>query len=142
MPKVRTGTADKWVRRAGSAGQEYAEGVANPREDWADRTAAAEANYENGVRQAMTRKAFGSGVKRAGTQKWQENALAKGPDRFASGVAQGADNYGKAVGPYLEEIERTKLPARKPKGDPANIQRVAVIAAALRRKKEQLTGGK
>ena len=37
--------------------------------------------------------------------------------------------------PYLETIAATQLPPRFAKGDPRNVQRVAAIAAALRKRK-------
>ncbi len=138
MPKVRAGTDKKWVRRASSAGEEYAQGVANPREDWAQRTKESEHAYEEGLTQSFRRKAFGAGVAKAGTGKWQSKALSKGAERFGPGVIDAADAYAEGMAPYLQVIESTKLPPRRAKGDPANLQRVAVMAKALRDKKLSL----
>lgn len=128
-------SAAKWKRRAGSAGQEYEEGVRNTTKSWANNTAAAEKSYEQGVTAAIGRKAFGAGVKAAGDDKWRENAIEKGPQRFTQGVSLAEQNYEKGFGPYRETIANTQLPARGPKGDPNNIQRVAKIATALHNKK-------
>ena len=141
MPKVRSNAADRWVRKAGQSTQDYAEGVQSPRVDWASATRAAEAAYNSGVQAAISRKAWPSGVNRAGTPKWQRKAVEVGAPRFGPGVSAAQADYLAGVGPYLQTIESTTLPPRGPKGDPNNIQRVAVIAAALRNKKLQMQGG-
>lgn len=138
MPKVRAGTPAKWVRRASSAGEEYTQGVQNPRADWAEQTTAAKSSYNAGVQAAIQRDAFAKGVKKAGSEKWQQKSLSKGPQRFSSGVADAGDAYAQAIAPYLQTIESTNLPPRRPKGDPANIARVAAMAKALRDKKISL----
>jgi hypothetical protein len=137
MPKIRSAGAigDKWARVTPERAEDYKIGVTNPKKDWAAETKAAETNYEAGVKSAMTRKAFGKGVDKAGTAKWQEGALKKGVDRFGPGVMAGQDNYEKGFAPYRDVIEHTVLPTRYPKGDPRNIERVKAIAKALHDKK-------
>ena len=49
--------AAKFASRAQAAGPEYASGVKAPRTDWAQATSAAGDNYEQGVTQAIGRKA-------------------------------------------------------------------------------------
>jgi len=62
----------KWARRAASASGEYADGVANTTRSWAANTKAAEKNFEAGVTAAISRKAFGRGVDKAGDAKWKK----------------------------------------------------------------------
>jgi len=131
-------TAAKWARVSAGASNEYREGVENPRADWATQTKAAEGNYEAGVTAAIQRKAFGKGVGRAGTEKWQKNAIALGPGRFATGVQNAQSAYADGFAPYQAVIAAITLPKRGPKGAPENIQRVAAIAKALHDKKLQL----
>jgi len=142
MAKIKdTSTiAEKWQRRAGSAGTEYEEGVRNPRADWATETAKAESNYEQGVQAGIQRKSFGKGVKKAGTDTWQKNSISKGPQRYSQGVALAGDKYAEGFAPFAQVIGATNLPARGPKGDPKNIQRVATMAKALHDKKIELEG--
>ena len=132
--------SDKWKRVASGASAEYEEGVRNPRADWATETKKAEATYEEGIRASIGRKSFGKGVSKAGTDKWQSNALAKGPGRFSQGVALAQDAYEEGFSPYREVISRTPLPPRGPKGDPKNLARVAVIAKALHDEKIKREG--
>lgn len=142
MPKVRTGAAGKWSRRASAATEDFVAGVNDPRRDWQTATVAAEQSYKTGVQAAAQRGAFGAGVKAAGSEKWKRKTVSKGAARFSQGVTDAQGDYATAVAPYLQTIEQTALPPRGPKGDPANIQRVAVIAKSLRDKKLSLTGAK
>mgnify|MGYP001107752269 CR=1 FL=1 len=132
--------AAKWSRRASTAGVEYEQGVRSPRRPWAAATKAAEAAYERGVQAAIARKGFGKGVSKAGDTKWQENAIAKGPSRFAEGVAHAEPAYATGFAPYASVIASTVLPERGPRGDPKNIMRVQVIAKALHDKKIGMGG--
>lgn len=118
---------------------EYGEGVTNPRVDWEQATAAAEENFKSAVTQAAQRGAFGKGVRKAGTAKWQKAAKEKGASRFASGVAGAAQAYQEGVAPYHQALSSLTLPPRYPRRDPRNLQRVAVIAAKLGQVKEGQT---
>ena len=135
MPKIRGNPADKWARRAGVAGDDYAEGVQNPRRGWAAAATAAENNWQQGVQQAASRKAFSKGVNQAGDARWQQKSLSKGVQRYAPGVSEAKADYASRVAPYLDTIRNLQLPARGPKGDPRNLERVSVIARALHEKK-------
>lgn len=130
----------KWKRVASAAQTEYEEGVKNPRADWADAASKAETAYEQGIQTAIGRKAFGKGVRNAGTAKWQQNAIEKGPQRFSQGVSLAEDAYETGFAPYREVISRLALPARGAKGDPKNVQRVAAIAKALHDEKLKRAG--
>lgn len=124
--------AAKWARRAGSAGQEYSEGVASSTRSWATSALAAEKNYQAGVTAAATAGRFGKGVSRAGDAKWKKGAMEKGPMRYSQGVGQAEADYANQVGPFLEAIGRTNLPERGPTGSDGNYARVAAIGKALR----------
>lgn len=138
--KSTAASADKWARRAGNAGPEYEEGVKNPKRDWATETKAAEPNYEKGVQAAITRKSYGKGVEKTGTAGWQKNAIAKGPARFQEGVRLAKSDYEKGFAPFRDVIANTTLPPRGPKGDPANIKRVEILARNLHNAKIQRAG--
>lgn len=137
MPAVKsTGSvAEKWARVTPQRQQDYQAGIQAPRTPWAAATKAGEERYKAGVNEAIARGAFGKGVTAAGDQKWQSKSLAKGPTRFAEGVALSAPDYQAAVAPYLDVIAATTLPPRYAKGDPRNVERVKVISAALRKRK-------
>lgn len=143
MPQVKSidRISAKWARVAAVSQGEYEDGVRNPRVDWADATKAAEASFERGLQQAIQRKSFGKGVAKAGTAKWREQTLLKGPNRWAEGINISQQAYEEGFAPYREIIIRTALPSRGPKGDPKNIQRVQVLAEALHAEKLKQQGG-
>lgn len=130
---------DAWTRRSAASTADYEAGVRSPRKDWAQQTAAAEANYNAGVQAAIQRKAFGKGVRQAGTETWQRNAIEKGTARWASGINGAQDAYVSGFSPYADVIRKTNLPPRGPKGDPKNIERVRVMSAALHAEKVRRT---
>lgn len=141
MPTVKSASeiASKWGRVTPGRSEDYQSGVTNPTKDWETNTKAAEDRYKDGVTKASARGAFGKGVAKAGTKKWQEKATTIGVNRWAEGVQAGQDAYAEGFAPYADVISRTTLPARYPKGDSRNINRVTVMAKAMRDKKESLT---
>lgn len=132
-PLSASAAAAKWATVTPQRTQEYTDGVKNPRTPWAKATTDAAPAFKAGVTDALARGAFEKGVAMAGDQKYLNNTLAKGPQRFAEGVQIGQDTYATKMAPVLKTIETTQLPPRFAKGDPRNIQRVAVLAAALRK---------
>lgn len=137
MAKVKdtASVADKWARVTPQRTEDYTLGVQNPRSAWAASSVAAEGRYQDGVTAAIQQKRYGKGVAKVGDEGWQKKTLAKGPTRFAEGVALSAQDYQAGIAPYLDVIRATTLPPRFAKGDPRNIERVRVLAAALRKKK-------
>jgi|SRR4051812_48470467 hypothetical protein len=129
--------AQKFATRGAAAGADYAAGVAAPRQDWAAATEAASNTWGAGVQQAISNGQFGKGVAKAGTAKWQRKAAGVGAQRFGPGVTAAKADYQAAVQPYLDTLANLSLPPRNPKGDPGNLQRVQVVAQALRARKLQ-----
>ena len=128
-------TAEKWGRRAGSAGQEYSEGVASPRRPWAASTVAAAAAFASGIQEAISRGSFAKGVQAAGDSKWQTKASTLGSGRFASGVQAAESDYSSGFSKYHAALASLQLPPRGSKGSPQNLNRVAAVANALRKVK-------
>ena len=133
--KSSSAVAAKWARVTPQRTQDYTDGVQNPRTPWAAATKAAEERYKSGVMEAANRGAFGKGVTAAGDARYMQKTMAKGPGRFAEGVAISGPDYEAAVKPYLDVIASTALPPRYPKGDPRNLERTKVISVALRKRK-------
>lgn len=127
--------AAKWARVTPQRTEDYTQGIQQPRAPWAASAAAANDRYKAGVTEAASANRYQKGVNAAGDQRWQQKSLAKGPSRFAEGVAMSGPDYQAAVQPYIDVIASTALPPRGPKGDPRNLLRVAAIATALRKKK-------
>jgi len=126
---------EKFITVTPGRATQYKQGVENPLRDREQNAIAEEETYKRGVTEAANKGMYGKGVKKAGTRKWQKGASQKGPTRFSEGVMLSKDAYKAGFAPYAEEIAKIELPPRGPKGDPNNIQRVAVIARALRERK-------
>lgn len=133
--KSAAAIAEKWTRVTPGRIEDYKLGIKNPKRDWESETAAAEGNWKAGVDAAQAKGLFGKGVKKAGTKKWQEKALKKGPGRFAEGVYIAGPDYEKGFAPYRDAIERTDLGPRFPRRDPRNLDRVKRIVDALVKQK-------
>jgi len=127
--------AEKWARVTPARAQDYADGIANPRRDWAQATLAAEDTYKSGVIAAANAGRFGRGVRGAGTEKWRERSISKGPQRFSEGVQLGQADYQQGFEPFAQVIRGVALPPRFPKGDPRNLDRVKAITTALHKKR-------
>jgi len=137
MPEIReTSTiANKWKTVTPARAEQYKLGVQDPKKDWGKNTAEAESNYEAGIKNAITRKAFGKGVKKAGTEAWKIGAVTKGAERFGPGVAASGNKYEEGFAPYRDVIKNTTLPKRGPTGSDENFDRVKAMGKALHSKK-------
>lgn len=127
--------AGKYATRGAAAGQDYANGVNNPRQPWAASTAAQSGAWGAGVQSAITNGSFVKGVNNAGDAKWQRKAAGVGAQRYPAGVTAAKTDYQNGVAPYLAVLQALQLPARGAKGDPSNINRVTAVNNALRQKK-------
>ena len=125
---------NKWKRKVEGAQQDYTDGVNNPKKDWATETTKAESRYREGVTRAAAEGRFARGVSRAGTDKWKKKATTVGPRRWTEGVGAAEDEYRSGMGEVLNTIQSVSLPARGPKGDPRNYERVKAIGTALHTK--------
>ena len=123
--------AAKWGRVTPDRIIDYEEGVRNPLKDWETETKAAERRYEEGVKAAITRKAFGKGVARVGTEKHQAKTILKGIPRWPEGVRVAEKDMREGMEGVVKVLEGLKLPERFPTGDPRNIERVKAIQKAL-----------
>lgn len=129
--------AEKFVRITQGRSADYTSGVqATPPQAFENSAAAAAQTWQSGVSQAAAEGRFESGVRGAGP-KWQRKALQVGASRFGPGVAAARDDYQAGFEPYHRALASITLPPRGPRGDPANLQRVAEIAAALNQQRRQ-----
>jgi len=122
---------DKWTRVTPGRTEDYKEGIQNPKRDWAEETEAGADNWKAGVDKAASQDLFAKGVVAAGTKKWQDKALKKGPGRFAEGVYIAGPDYEKGFARFHEAISRVDLGPRFPKRDPRNLERVSRVVKAL-----------
>lgn len=123
--------AQKWATVTPQRVGDYEAGIQAPRRDWQQSTLAAEDSYTQGVQAAIAEKRFGKGVRKAGTSKWQENALQKGTQRWGPGVQMAQAAYAAGFAPIRDAIERVTLPPRYARRDPRNLNRVKAIVDAV-----------
>lgn len=122
---------ERWQSNAGNT-ENYRSGVESPLRSWQEEASAASERYNEGVRAAADRNAYGEAVSRRDDSDWQDKALELGAGRLSQGVQQNTDKYENAVQRYIDVIESTDLPARGPTGDVGtNIERARVMAQAL-----------
>ncbi len=126
---------EKWTRVTPGRTEDYKLGINNPKRDWKEATLGGAANWKLGIDAAHAKNLFPKGVEKAGTAKWKNNALKKGPTRFAEGVYIAGPDFGKGFGPFRDAIERVDLGPRFPKRDPRNLDRVRRIVEALIKEK-------
>jgi hypothetical protein len=126
------------VKRAGPF---YELGVKNPRENL---VAAVEARKEAmyaSLRDAIDRDLIFAGLKRRGHEYWQKRAAEKGARRWGDETSKRVDDWESGFKPFADALSAVALPAKRRKGDPANIaERVGAIVQALIRKKHELRG--
>lgn len=133
MPPVKqlASISAKWARVAPTRQEDYLTGINAPRVPWDAAATAADPAYKAGVQAAITAGRYVSGVRAAGNAKWQRRAAELGPSRFATGTQAAQPDYERGFAPFRQVIEATTLPPRRAKGDPANLERVRVMAQAL-----------
>lgn len=127
--------AAKFVKNGAAAGEDYAAGVRGAGQRWQAGAAAGEGNYAQGVQEAITRKAFSSGVNKAGGAHYEDRAVNVGAQRFPQGIRAAQQAWADGTAPFIQAIAGANLPPRGPKGDPRNQQRSQMMADILRKRK-------
>lgn len=138
MAKIASASdiAAKYARVTPGRSADYAAGIASPKIDWKAATIAAKDTWNQGVQAAAANDQFAKGVNKASTAKWQKKATELGTARWGAGVSAAQADYEAGFSPYQAVVAGTTLPARGPKGDPRNIERVTKLATALHAKKQ------
>lgn len=132
---------EKFKSRAAAAREDYKRGVQNAGQRWADGAAASEDAWRAGTQEAIAQGRFGRGVRNAGATKYQERAATLGPDRFASGVAVAAPEWGRQFGPFAAALAAHTPPPRGPRGSDQNAQRSVEVSRLMRRVRNERLGG-
>ena len=130
----------KWSENAGRAADEFAVRAEAAASDWQSKTVAAAGNFHQAITAPGIKERFAKGVARAGAAKFARKIRDVGRDRFGPGVAAATADYTTGVEPYFSTLAALTLSARKPRGDPANYNRVQEIGKALNAKRLALLG--
>lgn len=139
MPKPEVPSAEdvakKWKEETPRRATYYEKNTPVKADLWETNTEAAAPNYKAAVSSPDIDKRFKGGVKRAGGAKFKRKVEAVGISRFGPGVEAAEEDMKNGVDPYLAVIAATEIGARKPRGDPANYERVKKIGDALHAKR-------
>jgi len=131
----------KWSENASRAATEFATNAEAAATEWAAKAAASDANYAQAISAPGIKNRFRSGIVKAGAAKFARKIRDVGMARFGPGVSAATDDYKAGAEPYFALIAGLTLTARKPKGDPANYNRVQEIGKALNAKRIAMLGG-
>ena len=127
--------AKKWADETPRRATYYEKATPPAADRWATNTTAAADNYKAAVQAVDIAKRFAGGIKRVGSAKFKRKVEAVGIARFGPGVSAALEDMKTGVDPYLAVIGATDIPDRKPRGDPANYERVKKIGVALNTKR-------
>ena len=127
--------AKKWSEETPRRSTYYEKNTPPAAERWEAGASAAAENYKAAVQTADIGKRFKGGVKRVGAAKFRRKVESVGIGRFGPGVTAAVEDMQKGVEPYLAVIAATEIGVRKPRGDPANYDRVKKIGDALNAKR-------
>jgi hypothetical protein len=131
---------DKFSKRAESAAPDYATGVKGAGNKWAAGAAASGEAYAQGTTEAIANRRFDAGVRKAGAAtKYQDRAVKLGPDRYRTGVKEGAKDWAAGYAPHHQTLASLELGSKGMRGSDRNYDRSRTVGQALRAKKlEQL----
>ena len=136
-----TASAGKWTENAGRAAGEFAANAEAAADTWARNTAAAVDTFGQAISAPGIKNRFRSGVVKAGAAKFARKIRDVARDRFGPGVAAAQSDYQAGAEPYFSTLAAITLSTRKPRGDPANYNRVMEVGKALNAKRLALLGG-
>jgi len=131
----------KWTENAGRATEGYATNAEASAEEWARKTAASVDTYGQAITAPGIKTRFQRGVARAGSAKYARKIRDVARDRYGPGVAAAQTDYQQGAEPYFSTLAGLTLSSRKPRGDPANYNRVQEVGKALNAKRLALLGG-
>ena len=133
--KSLAATQRKWGEVTPARSQEYATNAAASGPRWEQGALAAAPNYGAAVRAGNIEARLSAGIRRAGAAKYARKIRDVGAGRFGTGVSAAVQDFGAAVGPYLQAIASVDLPPRRPRGDPGNYQRVNAVGTTLHQRR-------
>jgi len=124
-----------WEDGARARADRYAAEAKAAAELWQTNAEAAAKLFRDAVTAPNIEQMYKGGIARVGAAKFRRKVEAVGGVRFGPGVEAARTDYESGVAPFLETIAATTIPDRRPRGDPANIDRVRKIADALHKKR-------
>lgn len=133
--KSASASMQKFVERAGAASGDYVKGAQETSKDQAAAAIAGKANWQAGIQAAITGGRYEKGLQASGKSGWLKGVTEKGGNRFAEGVASGANKYATNSGRYDSARGAASSLPRGPKGSEQNFARSKAVGQALRKAK-------
>ena len=132
----------KFADRASAARPDYEAGVRGAGAKWIAGASAAEGAWSDGTRAAIDAGRYGAGIRKAGPNKFQDRAVKLGPDRFVTGVREGAAAWGEGFRPFADDLRSFDAGPKGMRGSDQNAQRARRTADRMRAKKLELLGAR
>jgi len=133
--KPKEDVVTKWIEEAPKRATYYGKYTPAAAEDWEKNAVAAAGIYKSAVQAANIDKLFAGGIKRVGASKFRRKVESVGVSRYGPGITAAREDYEAGIDWVLSELAAIDIPERKPRGDPANYDRVRKIGEALHRKR-------
>jgi hypothetical protein len=130
----------KWNENASRAGAEYGANAEAAADTWAGNTARAADTFGQAITAANIKERFRRGVVKAGAAKYARKIRDVAVNRFGPGISAAIDDYKTGAEPYFSTLSALTLSSRKPRGDPANYNRVMEVGKALNAKRLAMLG--
>ena len=130
----------KFASRAAAAAPEYTNGVRAAGPKWAAGVEASQKQWAEGVQESIANGSYGAGARKAGPGKYQDRAVKLGGDRFRTGVAEGAADWGKNTQEVLSVLNGFDAGDKGIRGSAQNYERSRRVGEALRKRKLELRG--
>jgi hypothetical protein len=125
----------KFKTRAANAAPDYVKGATAAGGRWKAGVDSSADRWAAGVQDAVARQAFSKGVSKTGADYYTSRVAKLGQQRYAQGVAEGADNWTEGFKPFADALNSVTLSPRGIKGSASNQQRSVEVQIALRNKK-------
>lgn len=134
-------SAGKWATRASGASSEFQTAAVAAADKWARNAQSAQSNFRQGIAAGNIDVRFARGIARAAQlNKFARKLQAYGSGRYSQGVSEAEGDWSSGFGPYHQVLTGLALPARKPRGDAGNYERVRAVGSALNAKRIAMLG--
>lgn len=102
----------------------YQKGTSGKGTLWASRTGAAEANYNAGVQEAISKKKFAKGVQETGSAGYDTGVSTKGVANWPTGMQLAGDKYQRKIAKFQPLWDQTLPTPRAQRRSPQNMKRI------------------
>ena len=102
----------------------YQKGTQGKGQKWASGAGASEANYNQGVQEAIAAKRFISGIQSAGASSYDTGVMNKGVNNWGSGLQVSADKYARKTQKFAALWNAPLSTPRGARRSPNNLKRM------------------